>query len=518
MKFRLFLILFVFFSVLAKSQDRKDSVYIFTQDRIQIDKKILSPTFAELNKSTAYGVLELDYLFETGGLRKAQQAYDKRSPTFTAKGFNELGKFRLGAIFKFNNSFEDSLANGQKNDLENLSTFYPYANKAGDYNRQNYSISTSLSYRIFDNLIPFINMDYHKHMSAGTVDPRLSSNRFILKLKPGISTNFKKHHLGLYGILGNADEQVSLQYKNAEYKVSLLYPDRIHYMNYGYGNSVIKDSSNVYKYDMYRGFGMQYAGNIDSWSVFANGAYEYYHNANFNNPRSSSRHTTPIGVFDLYTTSFSVDAHRDGRNGRQQSVLFSAVHNEGIDGNLKTTGSLNIVNYKVNTLNLNGSYYYLWDKNKSYAKELGISLAYCKDSRADISQGVLLDVSNTLVSVFHTQYFQGKFSQSYQFTLNPYYSFPNNTSLSFNPLSSTPFLQNVIFTDYYFAKTSFWGLKVGGEYKNTLFGNNNLGIYASIDYRKANDLELRTDLNPTFIPNGHRLIGNIGLRMYLKAN
>lgn len=503
-------------SVLVYAQNGRDSVYIFNQDKKLVQNRLLSPTFASGDSLKSYGFLQLDYRYESGGFRRAQEAYGVKLPKFVAQGFNVLGKFRIAGSFEYNKSFEDSLANGQKNNLEEFTTFYPYANKSGNYKRQNYIIQTSISYDAFNNrLSPYVNLDYQKHESYGTVDPRLSSNRFIFKVKPGIVYKFSKHALGVYGILGKADEQVSLSYKNRNFKESLLYPDRIHYMQYGYGSSKIKDTSNVYKYDNYKGIGIQYALTSNEWNIQLSTEYQLFENKNYDRSKTVSGFKT-IGIFDLNTLSGSLLISRKNKEKSDQLIALDFAYNDGFDGNLKTSGSLNRVNYRVNALSLNGSYSYLWDKHKRTAKELGLDLSYNQNEKQDLGQADGLSYEQARIGISGKIYHKIDAQSSFKLSLSPYYVFPLNTTLKYNNNSMTEFIRNVVFTDYYYFNSKSIGAVFNGEYiSSKLIKNQQFGFYFQVDYRKALKQEPRADLNPTFIPANNRSIINLGINMYL---
>jgi len=505
----------LFFSVLAIAQNGKDSVYIFNQDQKLIENQLFSLTFSNKSTLKSFGILQLDYKRESGGLRRAQEAYTVSMPKFVAKGYNVLGKFRIAGSLEFNNSTEDSLANGQKNNLEDFTTFYPYANKSGHYKRQNYIVKTSLSYSTLkDKLVPFVNLDYQKHQSSGTVDPRLSSNRFILKVKPGLNFSLKKHDFGVFGIIGKADEQVSLGYKNDVFNTSLLFPDRIHYMNYGYGNSIIKDTSRVYKYDNYKGFGIQYATSILKWKIQAAGEYEHLLNKNYNVGKTEKNFHT-IAEFNLNTIKTSILLSKKSPVNDQQ-ISLDLTYNDGYDGNLKTSGSLNRVNYRVNALEINGTYNYLWHKNKRTAKEVGFNLSYNQHEKQDLGQVVGLAYEQLQIGINGRLYHHIDELSLIKFSVSPYYSIPLSASLKYNSNSLTEFIRNVVFTDYYYFNSKVVGTNFNAEYiSSKLIKNQQFGLYFQLDYRNQLKNELRADLNPTFIPNGNRTIYHFGVNMYL---
>ncbi|WP_131535746.1 DUF6850 family outer membrane beta-barrel protein [Pedobacter nototheniae] len=515
-KFLTIVLSLLFFSALAYAQNGKDSVYIFNQDKKLVENRLLSPTFSNGSDLKSYGLLQLDFKHENGGFRRAQEAYKINSPKFLAQGFNVLGRFRIAGSFEFNKSFEDSLANGQKNNLEDFTTYYPYANKSGHYTRQNYIIKTSLSYSAFnDHILSYLNLDYHKHESYGTVDPRLSSNRFIVKVKPGIAFKFKKQVIGVYGILGKADETVSLSYKNDNFKSSFDYPDRIHYMLYGYGSSKIKDSSTVYKYDNYKGAGIEYALTSSNWNIQASTEYQLFENKNYDRGRTVKGFAT-IGIFYLNTFSGSLLITKKEDNQNNQQLAINAIYNEGYDGNLKTSGSLNKVNYRVNAFNLNMSYYYLWNKHKKTSKELGLTFAYNQNDKQDLGQSDGLAYEQIQAGISTKLYHQIDNKSRFNLSLSPYYSFPLNATLKYNPNSLTEFIRNVVFTDYYYFKAKTIGVELSGEYiTSKLIKNQQFGFYFNYNYNNMLNQELRNDLNPTFVPNGNRTVLHLGINMYL---
>jgi|GEM_PF-665543 len=504
------------FSILANAQSGKDSVYFFSQNQNLIDNILFSPTFSNANPLKSYGFLQLDFKRENGGFRRAQEAYSINMPKFLAKGFNILGKFRIAGSIEFNNSSEDSLANGQKNNLEDFTTFYPYANKSGLYKRQNYIAKTSLSYSTLNNhIVPFINLDYQKHQSSGTVDPRLSSNRFILKVKPGVNLNLNRHSLGLYALVGKADEQVSLGYKNDVYKTSLLYPDRIHYMQYGYGSSVIKDTSNVYKYDDYKGFGIQYATKFKDWNIHFATEYQLLINKNYTQNKTAPNFAT-VATFNLNTINGSLLLSKNNSINTDQQISLSFTYNEGYDGNLKTSGSLNRVNYRVNALNVSSGYRLLWDKNKNNAKELGLNLSYTQNDKLDLNQAAGLSYEQLKIDLSGTLYHLIDEQSKFKISLKPYFIAPINTTLKYNTNSITEFIRNVAFTDYYYFNSSVLGGEFSTEYLTSkLIKNQQFGLYCQFDLRKMLKQDMRNDLNPTFVPNGFRSVFHFGINMYL---
>ncbi|RKE56925.1 hypothetical protein DFQ12_1799 [Sphingobacterium detergens] len=501
---------------LSSAQSKKDSVYSYTIDHHLVERSLLRPAFLQRDSLMSYGDVRVAYQMNKGGFRKAQQAYNGVITSFQANGFNRLGKFLLGAKFAFNSIREDSLANSLRSGLEDLSPYYPYANKSGDYQRQNYQLNASLGYELAHSVQPFLQVDYHRHWSAGTVDPRLKSNRFTLKVKPGVTLNFPKSTLGLYGIIGRADENVSLLYKNMDFQSSNLYPDRMYYMNYGYGTTRQKDTTRVnFKYDNYKGVGIQYLKKLYSWHTKTEIEYQQYHNTNQNYSKKSVLYSGPLAIYDQSTIKFFVDAVKYNADQGQQLLIFDGEYNKGVDGNKLTTGSLNKVNYKVSTLSLTGQYVKLWHRHHQLAKELGFLVTYYTENRKDLLQAIDFEVGQMRVEPSLRLYLQKSNTKLIQFAFAPYATIPTETTLEYSPLSINTFIQNVVFWDYYYYKTQYLGAKFGVEYKDRFWGNN-LAFYAKLDLRKSSGtIELKDDIKPKFLSTGNRTNMEIGIRLSL---
>lgn len=504
--------------LLCYAQENADTVYFFTGDQRIIMGEILSNTFSHRSRQRSFGVLDLHYRSSEGNLRQAQQAYSAQDIVFQAKGFNRIGNFRIAGIFTFNNNQDDSLANGQRNNIEELTPFYAHANKSTDYRRQNYLMQALGSYDISTYWRTGLGLHYHKHWSAGTSDPRLRTDRFILKLQPTVSYSFGNNSIGVYGKWGKADEDVRFSYKNLNYQRSTLYPDRLIYVNWGYGNTSLRDTTNVFKYDSYSGFGAEYALENSLWKIRSFVDHELFINDNYFQRPASTRSRGVIGRFTMSTLRAGLDIYKqDDAHDNQHFLSFSAQTDDGYDGNIVTTGSLDIVNYKVSRSILNLEYLYLWDKKASNSKEIGIDISRHYLSREDLSQSIRLKSDNYLFNLRGKWYADLNKNYSYIVGAEVFLGIPtSNTELSYSALSKTEFLRNIVFTDYYFYSSSFYGTRLQGEYVvNRFAGQNRLGFFARIDLSKQNPLDLRADLDPTFIPSGQRMEWQMGARMYL---
>src|SRR5690606_17130915 len=114
--------------------------------------------------------------------------------------------------------------------------YYFIAAKPGVYERQGYNGGGIVSYALKENRL-YIGtaIDYTYHTSNRSVDPRSSVITYQLKFAPEIAWKTKTQTFGLAGIIGYGDERINTFYKNKDFEGTLLYPDRISYLNFGYG-------------------------------------------------------------------------------------------------------------------------------------------------------------------------------------------------------------------------------------------------------------------------------------------
>lgn len=496
------------------AQSRIDSLYVFEQDRVLAGRAILSPIFDAGERTDSYGELQLDQQYDRGGLRMAQQAFDKKMIGFTARGFNRIGRFKIGAVFQFNNQVEDSLANNLRNDLDPLATYYGYASKSGHYRRQNYIAHTSIDYRLNDYLSPYLNVDYHKHWTAGTVDPRVKSDRFILKFKPGLAVHVKEHALAAFVNLGKADETVSVKYVNDDFGSSLLYPERMYHSNYGYGYSRTKDSAANYKYDTYKGFGIAYQTEVRKTMMQASYEYQQYYNTNQFYPKTSTSYRGPRAVFHLNSTTAELNIIRR-RSDRARHMLDATYqHHSGYDGSLPSSNSLDIVNYKVNESTLDIAYSFLLDKTESFAKEFGATYRHYYIHQVDLAQYVDVEATAQHIGAFVYLYLHSG-ARTFKFGLTPYMVLPQDVEFQYSPLSMTDFVKNVANTDYHYYRLKKTGAVFSGEYLTGQFGRNRFGVYGTVDYGISDKPIVDKVLAPAFDPSGHRINAHLGVRMYI---
>jgi len=365
--------------------------------------------------------------------------------------------------------------------------------------------------------MPYFNLDYQKHWTAGTVDPRVKSDRFIVKVKPGIAMRYKAQELAVYGSIGKADETLTIQYINDQYGNTSLYPDRIAHVNYGYGYSITKDSMRNTKYDTYKGYGLQYNGSINRLSIRAGYDYQHYHNTNQYFSKSTAEYRGPRAIFNLYSYTANVDLL--WRQNADIQHMFSGRYknSNGYDGSLPASGSLSIVNYRVDETDLGLNYSILLDKSKRFAKEFGVSYGQYTLHQRDLAQVVDLNVAEQRVRAFTNMVLRGHAGETYKLGAGAYMLLPGTHSFDYSALAINGFVRNVANIDYYYYQLQKIGFTLNAEYITGGLGVQRMGFFGSVDYRTAGNGEAVLPLTPDFVPGGTRVTVQLGVRMYLKG-
>lgn len=501
-------------SLACLSQEPLDSMGFRFQERYRRNFSVLTNVALDKERVPEYGRVQLDYTQDKGAFRKAQQAFNQRNIRFYTEGWSQLKRFRLAGKFMFNKQVEDSLSNNLRSDQDPLAPFYYFAGKAGNYNRQNYKADVLIAYDLLpERLAPLIKLDYQTHWTTGSVDPRPDIKIFTLKYKPGFMWSHSGHKLEVNGIFGHSLQEISIDYKNRDFKNSLRFPERIHYLNLGYGYASIKDSSSMRKYRKYLGGELAYSKAWANLDVQMQLEYEHI--------REESTHDFKSRKVYAIRDRFDMDAYKlnlllDKRGAKyQQQWRVSASYKSGYDGARDFSPNLQRVNYEVFQQHMNIDYRISWQPGASREQELGARVGYQRLSQQDYAQGNGLDAAGFSFGLHLNSYWKDKQRNRYILHLSPFYYKPGEVELSMQENAINPFTRQVIFTDYYYKKTHVLGTELGLEYIAAAWIKGvPMGLYGQ--YQGLFRLN-----KETITLEGARDVGtrrdqfNLGLRLYL---
>ena len=449
---RLLYIYLLLIPVCSYGQTGNDSLVL--DYKREIDKQNF--LYHNLSSDENFGEVQLDYSNEHGNRKLAQEPQLTRAINFYTYGANQLGNFRISGDFLFNKIFDDSLSFGQRNNIDKWSPFNYYASKAGNYERQNYKTDLTLSYK-WHKIQPFLNINYLSHWTTGSVDPRFESKKFEMKYNPGVIFHAKKSKIGLKAILGNGRENLAVSYKNGDYKQSLLYPERIHYLNMGYGYSVLKDSMILRKYSNLYGGEITLGTRIKKAIIDVIATFE----------RLKEQSTYDLQSTKIYNIKgryiedrYKLKALLQLPTEKQTHHLLALEGNytSGYDGHQAFSNDLSRKNYTVDYFEGKVSYLFTRQKSNAWNYSLGMQGTIYSIERNDYASN--LEVSNSFVvlnpklTVHHR--ISGK--DDISLGLSPAYTMALRNALNYSPNSLNMYIQRVVFTDYnYYSSQAFSG-------------------------------------------------------------
>ncbi|RDC54163.1 hypothetical protein DU508_22780 [Pedobacter chinensis] len=355
MRFLITINFIIFLSVVVRAQEQTttDSIYLFKQAEVNFKSLkwgITQLTSTDINK-VAY--LNLNYNYQKGHFRQAQQAEKTTQAYFASEGISTIDRFKLYGYFSFARTWQDSLAFSLKGVEDSYTPYYFVAGKAGTFERQKYLGGGLISYNILKNKL-FIGtgIDYLYNSTARSVDPRSLVTTYKITFSPEVSYKFNQNTLGLGVIAGYGDEKVEIGYKNRDFAGSQLYPDRISYLNYGYGFLEI-NTTNFIRRNTYTGLKLNYTGKFINWDFSSRLAYLISKEANQLVKERSIEDET-FGTFQLETYKANVIINK--RLGKvSHQIALGACQTTGDDDLVR----LKARNYtlKITDVNLMYSHY-----------------------------------------------------------------------------------------------------------------------------------------------------------------
>lgn len=444
-----YFVMLVFLPICALAQIGKDSLYVQTYP-----KKIYTENFLQHNLSSPenFGEISLGYSSRKGNGKLAQNAYDSQNIDFYAMGANQLGDFRISGDFLFNKIFEDSLSFGQRNNIDTWSPFNYFASKAGTYERQNYKSNVTLSYNWKQKIQPFFNVNYLSHWTTGSVDPRFESKKFEMKYNPGVIFNFDHFNVGVKAILGVGRENLGVSYKNRNYSQSLVFPERIHYLNLGYAYVSIKDTVNTRKYSDIKGGEFTFHSKMGNNNLDISASLERK-NENSTNDLKSAKTYNIRGKYleDRYVLK---TIYHINKVNKSHLLMFDGQYLSGRDGLIDFSPTLDKINYKVQFLESNLNYLYSSNRPSSWNYDLGLDLQYTSIQRNDYAS--FLEVKNDYIVIAPFAQVRATVHNTdfIDFAFNPRLTLNANNAIGYSENSLNNYMRNVVFWDYDFYRTN----------------------------------------------------------------
>ena len=450
-----------------------------------------------------------------GNFHKGQEAEKDASANFYTEGIETLGKFRLAGTFSIRRTWQDSLAWTAKGTELDAQPYYFGSSKAGEYQRQNYTLTGILAYEfIKDKVYLSSGIEYMFNNSTRNVDPRPSVRTFSIKLKPELTLKVRKQLVGISALFGYGDENIRLGYTNDNYRGNQGYPSRINYLLSGYGLLTIRTSDRVSvlnKENSYSGMGFSYASGMDNTkSVFrASLTYSRWKEESAY-PIESSLADTDVGSFDMDSWRFSSVFRTTTERNTIHQFYLDMQRNDGSDFNASVNGS----NYSYLEQDVRAGYTLRKKAAMNTELEAGAGFSFETLEKNDILSAHHVENQvlepNLLIALYK------RFSQSGRLSLSlrPALRIPIQQQISVPATQENVFTRGVVYPDYYYRSSRavlFQG--TAGYISPNIFKEFNTGMSLSVDYAKALNTASQ-QLASDFFPDEYRLQFKLGFNLY----
>lgn len=449
-------------SVTAFAQSAKvaDSIYFFAQSRNDYAYSFKNATQlvadTQLQKT---GKIDVSFLQRQGGYHLSQDAYKTQTAEFYTEGIVNLGRFKVSGSFRFNKIWQDSLANNLSGEINPVSPYFYFATKAGKYERQNYNGEATVAYSLMkDKLYLSTGLEYDYHWTTGSVDPRPEVENLKLLVKPGVTYKYKQHFIGVEGVVGYGNETSGIIYKNRNFGFSLLYPERIYYLNHGYGYIAMKDQAIYQRLRSYKGGSLNYSSTGVNWKIRALLSYFIENERNTREVEAKTK-LSIHSRWNVDTWAGEVFLQRNTTTAKQQINLFASIK-DGRDFD----SLFNANNYQYTQQQAGFSYLHQSIKRTKFQPEWGVQANFDRNSRKDIVQAHTAEYAQINAGLTANGYWNFKNGDRFSASVTPAIRIPIESTVIVPSTQETLFTKAIVYPDYYYWSSTAFQLNTSFRY------------------------------------------------------
>ncbi|WP_343307489.1 DUF6850 family outer membrane beta-barrel protein [Chitinophaga niabensis] len=495
----------------AQTAKVADSIYFFKQSRQDITyrfrnaSQLVADTF--LQKT---GRLDVSYSQTQGGFHLSQEPYKTQIAELYTEGIATLGRIKVSGQFRFNKVWEDSLANNLSGEVNPISPYFYFATKAGRYERQNYNGIATVAYALLkDQLYLSGGFEYDHHWTTGSVDPRAEVQRFKLLVKPGITYKYRKHVIGAEGIIGYGNESSSIIYKNMNFGLSLLYPDRIYYLNHAYGYIGMKDEAIYQRLRNYKGGSLSYYTTVGNWRVRALLSYEIEKERNTRERRAKSR-LDIYSRWDIDTWSGELQLQRNTARSNQQFNVFARIR-DGKDFDSVFAAN----NYQYQQQQAGFSYLHQSVKRAHFQPEWGVHANFDRSSRIDVVQAHTAEYTQVNAGLTANGYWNFKNGDRFSAGITPSLRIPLESTITVPPTQENIFTRAIAYPDYYYWSSTAFRINTSFRYiSSKTLKEMPVGFFVNVGYTQRLN-EDAAQYPAMTKPDKMQWTTNLGFTLYL---
>ncbi|TDQ11627.1 DUF6850 family outer membrane beta-barrel protein [Pedobacter metabolipauper] len=504
----LFLLMMLPVRLLSQESKPADSIYFYDNALRNLKLHQSNGTFLLKNKSDQISLVSLDYDYQDGSFKKSQTAGSANVITFSADGIKKIGKFNLYGNFTYQRIKEEELAYALRGEEIDDQPFYYSAGYASKFSRQNYNGKGIVSYQLLKNKLYLSSgFNYKYYLAYRSTDPRMNLDWFDFKASPELTLLTKNINVGISGTLGYGTETIGTGFKNNDYAAGVLYPDRILYVNNGYGFYKRSKYNRFSRRKQYKGLGMHVTGNSGPWDLLL--SIDYLNS--FDKNQSLLDKSVNTEVFTDYTskkiTGSLLLTKRSRNNINQIELTFSDLNGEDYiyeySGKNYTAKNQNAgINFMNSTFS--GHHAIQWGTEVNY------NHAYKKDALSSH----LFEYSNVNPGIHGAYYHTSENKDRFSVLLSPSLILPFNVSASAPLTQETDFTKGVMYPDYAYHLSTSGMLNLKLNYISTTL-NKSFRTGITLNTSVVSALKRPEIQLPAYsLPGKYRFNSNLSLNLY----
>lgn len=493
---------------IAQGQATADSTFLYKQAEINFQSLkwgITHLTNSKLEKVAYFGI---NYNHQNGHFRQAQQAEKTNIAELKSEGISTIDRFKLYGYFSFSRTWHDSLAFSQKGIEDAFTPYYFVSGKAGHFERQKYLGGGLISYNLLkDKLYIGTGIDYLYNSSARSVDPRSLVTTYRILFSPEISLKLRQHNFGVGFIAGYGDEKIDIGYKNDDFSGSLLYPDRISYLNYGYGYLEISTTDFIRR-NTFTGLKLNYSSNFSTWDIA--GKLNYLISKEDNQlVKERSINDETFGTFQLEKYQASLILNKKLKEVNHQ-IAFNATQTNGDDNLIR----LRARNYTLAATDVDLTYSHFNAKASNNNYLWYIKAIYRDFFQKDAAANHTLQYSYVNPRIGTTIYWKNANNSLISTGLSLGSRLPLNSQVNVPATQVNSFTRGVTYPDYLYWSSKAAEVQLRINYTTgKLINKFRTGISLESTYLRSLENSL-SNLDATFIPGKSYLDLNIAVNLY----
>lgn len=490
----------------AQEMTASDSTVLFTSSEIWNQQTYASGTHLVTNPYAKIGTVSLAYQQENGSFRKSQEAIDLRQLNMNTYGQTILKRWHLSGAFQFQKYWLDSMNNTMRVNDDHFIPYYYFATKHGKYEQQVYDFKTQIFYAIIPSKLwlgTAIGLDYT--WTTRSVDPRPNIADFKIHFKPEIVGQLGKHHLGLSYLMGYGDEKTNIRFKNTTFTQSLAYPDRIHYINQGFGFITLKDTTTLFNAKTQNSLGAHYNFISRKFKTLWNVDYSWN---DYQFSMNEDRNNTYVKYnFEEKITTINGLAVLQQTNNWKHTLSINYSNRQGTDWNRNFKAG----SYKGLQEFWEAKYILNWTTPRQITLELTPSVAQQYEYRKDAAASHKMEYAQLYFGINAGIYLATK-GIKHHLNIGIVAMQPQYVNIAVPSTQENVFTENIFYPDYYYFSNSTQTYSIAYQFIGRQMKNNTaLRFFAKGSWLNATPGLETLDKKTASRPSGSRYQIEIGL-------